>query len=48
VFQVGLRTRIAEGSQLRRKFLRKRTLDGNPFDGGKTYHLTVPANPPVE
>ena len=22
--------------------------DGNPFDGGKTYRLTVPANPPVE
>ena len=22
--------------------------DGNAFDGGKTYRLTVPANPPVE
>ena len=25
-----------------------RDKDGNPFDGGKTYRLTVPANPPVE
>ena len=22
--------------------------DGNPFDGAKTYRLTIPANPPVE
>jgi hypothetical protein len=25
-----------------------RDKDGNPFDGGKTYRMTVPANPPVE
>ena len=25
-----------------------RDKDGNPYDGGKTYRLTVPANPPVE
>jgi hypothetical protein len=25
-----------------------RDKDGNPFDGGKSYQLTVPANPPVE
>ena len=25
-----------------------RDKDGNPFDGGKTYRLTVPSNPPVE
>jgi hypothetical protein len=25
-----------------------RDKDGNPFDGGKTYRLTVPANPPVQ
>jgi hypothetical protein len=25
-----------------------RDKDGNPFDGSKTYRLTVPANPPVE
>jgi hypothetical protein len=25
-----------------------RDKDGNSFDGGKTYRLTVPANPPIE
>jgi hypothetical protein len=25
-----------------------RDKEGNPFDGGKTYRLTVPANPPVQ
>src|SRR5262249_47517567 len=25
-----------------------RDKDGNPYDGGKSYRLTVPANPPIE